>query len=66
MLIIPIYIDPNKEYQFLNSVIVYSDDNSTYTLANLISSFKDVFINIRKIINILKAYWIPIKFKTRV
>ena len=59
-------MNPNKEYQLLNSITIYSNNNFTYTLTNLIFSFKDIFTNIRKIVNIPKAYQIPIKFKIKV
>ena len=49
-----IYINFNKKYQFLNSVIIYNNNSSINILINLISNFKDIFINIKNIINILK------------
>ena len=43
-----------KKYLLLNNIIVYSNNNITNILITLITNFKDIFIDIKKTINISK------------
>ena len=47
-------INLSNKYPLPNSVIVYDDNNTTNILTTLVTSFKDIFIDIKKTINILK------------
>ena len=48
------FINFSNKYLLPNSIIVYGDNNTTNILTTLMTSFKDIFINIKKTINILK------------
>ena len=62
--IIPARTDPNKEHQLPNGVTVYGDNSSASTLANLVSSFEDVFTDTGRTVDIPEDYWMPIKLKS--
>ena len=55
-----------KEHLLSNRVTVYNNNNAATVLAALISSFKDIFIDLGKTIDIPEKQWMPIKLKSGV
>ena len=47
-------IDSNFKYIFLNNIIIYNNNKIYYIFSFIIIEYKDIFINLEKIINISK------------
>ena len=47
-------IDSNLKYIFLNNIIIYSKNKTYYIFSSIIVEFKNIFINLKNIINISK------------